>query len=60
VSTRVWYGTACLLIRDAIGSMSCSIAWGMVHDVTWIHMVQDTASGAQGGETVAKHDELLL
>jgi hypothetical protein len=23
----VWYGTACLLIRDAIGSVSCSVKW---------------------------------
>jgi hypothetical protein len=23
VSPRIWYGTACLLIRDAVGSVSC-------------------------------------
>jgi hypothetical protein len=23
----VWYGTACLLIRDAVGSVSCSDEW---------------------------------
>jgi hypothetical protein len=28
VSTRVWYGTACLLIRYAIGCVSCSVEWG--------------------------------
>jgi hypothetical protein len=56
VSPRVWYGTTCLLIRDAIGSESCSVLWGLVQDVTWIHMVQEglevrgnlsTAGGAQ-------------
>jgi hypothetical protein len=29
VSSRVRYETTCLLIRDAIGSVSCSIKWGM-------------------------------
>jgi hypothetical protein len=24
VPPRVWYGTACLLIRDVVGSVSCS------------------------------------
>jgi hypothetical protein len=24
VPPRIWYGTACLLIRDAVGSVSCS------------------------------------
>jgi hypothetical protein len=23
----VWYGMACLLIRDAVGSMPCSVDW---------------------------------
>jgi hypothetical protein len=27
VSPRVWYGTAWLLIRDAVGSVSCSDEW---------------------------------
>jgi hypothetical protein len=27
VSSRVWYGMACPLIRDAVGSMSCSDEW---------------------------------
>jgi hypothetical protein len=26
---------------NAIGSESCSVAWGKVQDVTWIHMVQE-------------------
>jgi hypothetical protein len=29
VPPRVWYGTTCLLIRNAIGSMSCSVEWGL-------------------------------
>jgi hypothetical protein len=27
VSPRVWYGTACLLIRDVVGSVPCSDEW---------------------------------
>jgi hypothetical protein len=29
VPPRVQYGTTCLLIRDTICSVSCSVAWGM-------------------------------
>jgi hypothetical protein len=28
VPPHVWYGTACLLIRYAIGCLSCSVEWG--------------------------------
>jgi hypothetical protein len=28
VSAHVWYGMACLLIRYAIGCVSCSVEWG--------------------------------
>jgi hypothetical protein len=28
VPPRVRYGTACLLIRDVVGSKSCSAVWG--------------------------------
>jgi hypothetical protein len=28
VPRHVWYGTACLLIRCAIGRVSCSVEWG--------------------------------
>jgi hypothetical protein len=28
VPSRVRYGTACLLIRDAVGSESCLVVWG--------------------------------
>jgi hypothetical protein len=31
VSLRVQYGTACLLIRYAIGCVSCSVEWGWHH-----------------------------
>jgi hypothetical protein len=27
VSPRVWYGMACLLIRDAVGSVPCLDEW---------------------------------
>jgi hypothetical protein len=27
VTPRVWYGTTCLLIRDAVGSVPCSNEW---------------------------------
>jgi hypothetical protein len=27
VPPRVWYGTACLLIRDDVGSVPCSDEW---------------------------------
>jgi hypothetical protein len=29
VPPRVRYGTACLLIRNVIGSVPCSIEWGL-------------------------------
>jgi hypothetical protein len=29
VSSRVWYGMTCLLIRNAIGCVSYSIEWGL-------------------------------
>jgi ABC-type dipeptide/oligopeptide/nickel transport system permease subunit len=31
VSPRVWYGTTCLLIRNAIGCVSCLVEWGWHH-----------------------------
>jgi hypothetical protein len=27
VMPSVWYGVTCLLIRDAVGSVSCSVVW---------------------------------
>jgi hypothetical protein len=29
VPPHVWYGTICLLIRNAIGCVSCSVEWGL-------------------------------
>jgi hypothetical protein len=31
----VWYGMACLPIRDAVGCESCSTVWGKTQDVIW-------------------------
>jgi hypothetical protein len=33
VPPHVWYGTVCLLIRDAVGSVPCSDEWE-IHVVT--------------------------
>jgi hypothetical protein len=47
VPPRVRYRTTCLLIRNAIGSVSCSVEWGMTsYFVTYFvnrlnHMVQE-------------------
>jgi hypothetical protein len=69
VSPRVQYETTCLLISDAIGNVSCSVAWGKAQYVTWIHMVQEgpevreylsTTSGARGVKTTACSDLLPL
>jgi hypothetical protein len=30
VPPRLWYGTACLLIRYATGYVSCSVEWGLL------------------------------
>jgi hypothetical protein len=40
VLPRVWYGTACLLIRDVVGCESYSAVWGNAgRDL--IHKVQE-------------------
>jgi hypothetical protein len=31
VPPRVWYGMTCLLIRNTIGCVSCSVEWGWHH-----------------------------
>jgi hypothetical protein len=47
VPPRVRYGTACLLIRSAINTVSCSVKWGMAsYFVTYYvnslkHIVQE-------------------
>jgi hypothetical protein len=35
----IWYGTACLLIRNAIGCVSCSVEWEWHHTLwqTFLH-----------------------
>jgi hypothetical protein len=38
VPPHVWYGTACLLIRYAIGYVSCSVEWGW-HHTFWSYFV---------------------
>jgi hypothetical protein len=44
VPPRVQYGTSCLLIRNAISSMSCSVEWGFAtfFELYFVnHMVQE-------------------
>jgi hypothetical protein len=67
----VRYGMTCLLIRNPIGSVSCSVGWGLAsYFVTYFvkrltHMVQEgpfvgetlaLQAGSIVGEIVAKHD----
>jgi hypothetical protein len=33
VLPHVWYGTACLLIRNVVGCESCSVVWGKTQNV---------------------------
>jgi hypothetical protein len=57
VSPRVQYGITYLLIRDAIGSVSYSAAWGRAQCLAW------DPHGARGvcfGETVALQAGLLV
>jgi hypothetical protein len=65
VPPRVWYGTACLLIRNIIGCVPCSEVWKLTVFCP-THMVQEGFIGetlalqaGSVGETVAKHDILL-
>jgi hypothetical protein len=66
VPPRVRYGKACLLIRNIIGSVSCSEEWELAWCFCPAHMVkeghlEETLALQVGpmGETVAKHDILL-
>jgi hypothetical protein len=73
VPPRVRYGMTCLLIRNVIGCVSCSVEWGLATlFVSYFvkrlnHTVQkgpllgilSTTSGAFDGESIAKHDILL-
>jgi hypothetical protein len=38
---RVRYGMTCLLIRDAVGSVSCSDEWEVALSFVQAHMVQE-------------------
>jgi hypothetical protein len=41
VSPRVQYGTACLLIRDAVGSVHCMVEWEISLVTRLGHTVQE-------------------
>jgi hypothetical protein len=41
VSPHVRYGTACLLIRGAMGSVPCSDEWEVAWSFAQAHMVQE-------------------
>jgi hypothetical protein len=41
VSPHVWYGTILLLLRDALGSVSCSAERGRIHYLPVNRMVQE-------------------
>jgi hypothetical protein len=67
VPSCVRYGTTCLLIRNAIGSMSCSVEWGLASYFVkcLTHMVQEQPfvgetlalqAGSFVGEIVAKNE----
>jgi hypothetical protein len=46
--SRVQYGTACLLIRNAIGCVSCSVEWGMASYFVIILCESPAPHGARG------------
>jgi hypothetical protein len=67
VPPRVRYGMTCLLIRNTIGSVSCSVEWGLtsyfVKRLTYMVLegpfVGETVAHRAGpfvGETIGKHD----
>jgi hypothetical protein len=41
VPPRVRYGTACLLIKDVVGSVPCSDEWEVTWSFTQAHIVQE-------------------
>jgi hypothetical protein len=74
VPPHIWYGMACLLIRDTIGYVSCLVEWGLAsYFVTYFvkclnHKVQEGTfvgetlalqAGPFAGESVPNHDILL-
>jgi hypothetical protein len=56
VSPCVRYEIACLLIRNTIGSVSCSNEWGMAQ---YFCLGSYLAQEGPVGGTIAKHDILL-
>jgi hypothetical protein len=40
-SSRIWYGTTCLLIRDVVGRVPCSDEWEVTWSFAQAHVVQD-------------------
>jgi hypothetical protein len=67
VPPRVWYGTACLLIRYAMGCVSCSVEWGWLLSLCLVfvtffvnslnHMVQEGPL-CMGNLSTASRDRL--
>jgi hypothetical protein len=45
---HVWYGMACLLTRNAIGCVSCSVEWGMASNFVTILCESPEPHGARG------------
>jgi hypothetical protein len=48
VLPRIWYGTTCLLIRNTIGYVSCSVEWGW-HHTLWSYFVNSLNHMVQEG-----------
>jgi hypothetical protein len=70
VPPHVWYGMTCLLIRDTIGYVSCSVEWGLasyfvkclnhkVQEGTFVGETLALQAGPFAGESVPNHDILL-
>jgi hypothetical protein len=66
----VQYGMICLLVRNTIGSVSCSVGWGMasyfvnhlshiVQEGTFVRETLALQVGPFVQETIAKHDILI-
>jgi hypothetical protein len=56
VPPRVWYETACLLIRNVICYVSCSVEWGLISLFVSYFVKTPKPHGARGafaGESLA-------
>jgi hypothetical protein len=63
VPPRVWYGKAFLLIRNAIGCLSCLVEWGLVSLFVTYFVKMPKPHGARGafaGESLALQVGCLL